>query len=69
MYTVNLLLEEDINNQIDVDSVVDDFTVDDMVETIESQPLPEEKKSIFEPREKKEKKSKGSISDHFKGEE
>lgn len=69
MYTVNLLLEEDINNQIDVDSVVDDFAVDDMVETIESQPLPEEKKSIFEPREKKEKKSKGSIKDHFKGEE
>ena len=54
MYTINLLLEEDINNQIDVDSIVDDFAVDDMVETIEDQPLPEEKKSIFEPRKKKE---------------
>lgn len=55
MYTINLLLEEDINNQIDVDSIVDDFAVDDMVETIEDQPLPEEKKSIFEPRKKKKR--------------
>lgn len=69
MYTINLLLEEDINNQIDVDSIVDDFAVDDMVETIEGQPLPEEKKSIFEPREKKEKKSNGSIKEYFNGEE
>ena len=69
MYTINLLLEEDINNQIDIDSIVDDFAVDDMVETIEDQPLPEEKKSIFEPRQKKEKKSNGSIKEYFNGEE
>lgn len=50
MYRLNKLLEEDLVNMITTDEVIDDSNVDDMIETIESQPDPSEKESLFEPK-------------------
>lgn len=50
MYRLNKLLEEDLINMITTDEVIDDSNVDDMIETIESQPDPSEKESLFEPK-------------------
>jgi len=65
MYRLNKLLEQDVINMVTTESVIDDIEIDDMIETVEAQPNPAEKESLFKEKEKEEVEESGFLYDNF----
>ena len=65
MYRLNKLLEQDVIDMVTTESVIDDIEIDDMIETVEAQPNPAEKESLFKKKEKEEVEESGFLYDNF----
>jgi hypothetical protein len=65
MYRLNKLLEQDVIDMVTTESVIDDIEIDDMIETVEAQPNPTEKESLFKEKEKEEVEESGFLYDNF----
>lgn len=65
MYRLNKLLEQDVIDMVTTESVIDDIEIDDMIETVEAQPNPAEKESLFKEKEKEEVEESGFLYDNF----
>ena len=65
MYRLNKLLEQDVVDMVTTESVIDDVEIDDMIETVEAQPNPTEKESLFKEKEKEEVEESGFLYDNF----
>ena len=65
MYRLNKLLEQDVIDMVTTESVIDDIEIDDMIETVEAQPNPTEKESLFKEKEKEEVEESGFLYDKF----
>jgi hypothetical protein len=65
MYRLNKLLEQDVIDMVTTESVIDDVEIDDMIETVEAQPNPTEKESLFKEKEKEEVEESGFLYDNF----
>ena len=65
MYRLNKLLEQDVIDMVTTESVIDDIEIDDMIETVETQPNPAEKESLFKEKEKEEEEESGFLYDNF----
>ena len=65
MYRLNKLLEQDVDDMVTTDAIIDDVEIDDMIETVEDQPNPVEKESLFKEKEKEEVEESGFLYDNF----
>jgi hypothetical protein len=65
MYRLNKLLEQDVDDMVTTDAIIDDVEIDDMIETVEDQPNPAEKESLFKEKEKEEVEESGFLYDNF----
>ncbi len=50
MYRLNKILESDIDDMVMTDLCIDDTIVDDIIDSVESQPEEPEKESLFKPK-------------------
>ena len=65
MYRLNQLLEQDVVDMVTTESVIDDVEIDDMIETVEAQPNPADKESLFKEKDKEEVEESGFLYDNF----
>lgn len=65
MYRLNKLLEQDVVDMVTTESVIDDVEIDDMIETVEAQPNPADKESLFKEKDKEEVEESGFLYDNF----
>lgn len=65
MYRLNKLLEQDVIDMVTTESVIDDIEIDDMIETVEAQPNPADKESLFKEKDKEEVEESGFLYDNF----